>query len=139
MNNYNYPYYGNNYGYGVQPGFYGQQQQFYPQPVQTPIQTQKPKFMPLYFTNGLVGVQSMILEPNEKVYLLDSDNKSLYVKSADNEGRYNIETYELSKTGTPKTEYVLQGDFKAFTQRFDEGMNKLLLEIESLKNKEKNA
>lgn len=132
MNNYGYPYFGNNYGYGVQ-----QQPVYYnPQPVM-PQQQIKPKFMPLYFTNGLVGVQSMILEPNEKVYLLDSDNKSLYVKSADNEGRYNIETYELSKTGTPKTEYVLQGDFKAFTQRFDEGMNKLLLEIESLKNGEK--
>lgn len=135
MNNYGYPYFGNNYGYGVP-------QQYYQAPPQQPVipqQPQRPKYMPLYFTNGIVGVQSLILDPNEKVYLLDSDNNSLYIKSSDAEGRYTIETYELNKTGMPKTDYVLQGDFKAFTQRFDETMNKVLSEIESLKINEKNG
>lgn len=105
--------------------YYNPQQAYYmPQPA-------RPKYLPLYYTNGLAGVQSIILDPNEKIYFLDNNTNTLYIKSSDNEGRYAIETFELTKTGTPKTEYVTQEDFKSFTQKFDEAINKMMEEIKN--------
>lgn len=104
--------------------YYNYNQPYYPQQT-------RPRYMPLYYTNGIAGVQSIILDPNEKIYFLDSNSNTLFIKSSDAEGRYSIESYELTKTGTPKTDYVLQDDFKAFVQRFDEIMNKLLEEVKN--------
>jgi hypothetical protein len=104
--------------------YYNYNQPYYPQQI-------RPRYMPLYYTNGIAGVQSIILDPNEKIYFLDSNSNTLFIKSSDAEGRYSIESYELTKTGTPKTDYVLQDDFKAFVQRFDETMNKLLEEVKN--------
>lgn len=146
MNNYNYPYYGNNYGYSVQPGFYTQQQQVQPQQY---YQQPQQRYSPITFVNGLVGVKSHIVNPNEKIYLLDSDNPVLYVKSADNEGRYSIEAFELNKIELDKVgvekkltqnkEQITKDDFKALEQRFTDMIGKLSSDIKSvaktLKNK----
>lgn len=145
MNNYNYPYYGNNYGYGVQPSFYGQQQQVQQQQYYQPVQQ---RYLPITFVNGLVGVKSHIVNPNEKIYLLDSDNPVLYVKSADQEGRYTIEAFELNrieldKVGVEKKpiqieQQITKSDLKALEQQFTDMMGKLSSDIEnavkSLKN-----
>ena len=169
MNNYNnygyaYPYYGNNYGYGVPQ----QAQQFYqPQQAQPTQQLnnyqqvqQQPRqrYLPITFVNGLVGAKSHILNPNEKIYLLDSDNPILYIKSADFEGKYSLEAFELNKVElenigvekeqTPKVqpltkqdlnEFVSKSDLKALERQFMSSIDKLSSLIENALKTPKNG
>ena len=172
MNNYgygySYPYYGNNYGYGVP-----QQQQYYqPQQIQQVQQAQptqsnqqqmmaqqpRQRYLPITFVNGLVGAQSHILNPNEKIYLLDSDNPILYVKSADFEGKYTLQAFQLNevsldKIGSQKLDgnstsniltkedlsgVALKSDLKALEQQFMGSMNKLSSLVENALKSSKN-
>ena len=150
MNNYGYgyPYFGNNYGYGVPQ----QAPQFY-QPQQVPQQAQpqqvqpRQKYLPLTFVNGLVGAKSHILNPNEKIYLLDSDNPILYVKTADFEGKYTLEAFELRKTNLESvgatesfvSEPLTKTDLKDLEQQVMASMNNLSSLVENALSSLKNA
>lgn len=137
MNNYNnygyaYPYFGNNYGYGVQPQQQSQQYYHQQQPMQNAYQQPMQKYSALTYVSGLVGAKSHILNPNEKIYLLDSDNPILYVKSADYEGKYNLEAFKLTpmkiedvgkeekeETKINMNELALKSDLKSLEERLD--------------------
>lgn len=106
----------NNYGYGNYPYGYGvpynpygingnannsYQQNNYaqPQPMQQPAQQPQSQYLPLGFTNGLIGAKAFIVMPNQTVFLKDSDEGSnlLFEKSADANGKYTLKAYQLSE------------------------------------------
>ena len=99
-----YPY-GYNYGYGSMPYQNQQPQQNYnyqqpqPQPMQQQPQQPQSQYLPLGFTNGLIGAKAFIVMPNQTVFLKDSDEGSnlLFEKSADSNGKYTLKAYQLSE------------------------------------------
>lgn len=166
MNNYGYgyPYFGNNYGYGVPQQqaqqYYQPQQQMQPTYQQVPQQQMQPrqKYSALTYVNGLVGAKSHILNPNEKIYLLDSDNPILYIKSADFEGKYSLEAFELNKIELEKigvekeqaptiqpltkqdlNEFVSKSDLKALERQFMSSIDKLSSLVENALKTPKNG
>lgn len=168
MNNYGYgyPYFGNNYGYGVPQQqaqqYYQPQQQMQPTYQQVPQQAQqmqpRQKYSALTYVNGLVGAKSHILNPNEKIYLLDSDNPILYIKSADFEGKYSLEAFELNKVELEKigvekeqaptiqpltkqdlNEFVSKSDLKALERQFMSSIDKLSSLVENALKTPKNG
>lgn len=90
--NNNYPYYQqsyNNYGY-QQPQY---QQQAYQQQT---YQTQA--YHPLTYVNGLIGAQAFIVNPGQTYYLMDSDSNTLFIKTADAQGKYALKSFNLIPT-----------------------------------------
>ncbi len=138
-NNYNYPY-GMPYTYGVNNS--GYQNNNYGQQMQQPQMQQQTSYLPLSFTNGVIGAKAFIVAPNQTVYLRDSDEGSnlLFEKSADMYGKYTIKAYRLTEVNindvgkpipeTPKTEYVTKEDLKNFRLVFENKMNVLSSLIE---------
>ena len=55
----------------------------------------KPRFLPLTFTNGVEGAKAYIVNPNCVMYILDSDNPILYQKTADYQGKYTLNAFKL--------------------------------------------
>ena len=117
-----YPY-GYNYGYGSMPYQNQQPQQNYnyqqpqPQPMQQQPQQPQSQYLPLGFTNGLIGAKAFIVMPNQTVFLKDSDEGSnlLFEKSADSNGKYTLKAYQLSEVklddiGKPITNVQPQQD-----------------------------
>ena len=116
-----YPYY--NYGYGSMPYQNQQPQQNYnyqqpqPQPMQQQPQQPQSQYLPLGFTNGLIGAKAFIVMPNQTVFLKDSDEGSnlLFEKSADSNGKYTLKAYQLTEVklddiGKPITNIQPQQD-----------------------------
>lgn len=70
----------------------------YQQPYNSYQQAQQPQttYHPLTFVSGLVGAQAFIVSPGQTVYLMDSQNKMLYIKAADNQGRYSLQSFSLT-------------------------------------------
>ena len=93
--NYNNPYqsYNQNYVY-QQP--YNQYPQ-YQQPTQM-YQTYQPQvvYHPLTYINGIEGAKTFIVNPNQTFYLMDSDSNTLYVKTADAQGKCDLKAFVLS-------------------------------------------
>ena len=75
----------------------------YQQPYNSYQQTQQPQttYHPLTFVSGLVGAQAFIVSPGQTVYLMDSQNKMLYIKAADNQGRYTLQSFALTDANKP--------------------------------------
>lgn len=72
------------------------QQPQYQQPQPQPQPQPQTSYFPLTFVSGIEGAKAFIVQPGKKVYLLDSEtNKILFIKSADNEGRYSMITKKL--------------------------------------------
>lgn len=100
MPNFGYDYYSGAYApkqpYGYDRGMYSPPMQPM-QPMQS--QMQQPMYLPLTYTNGLIGAKAFAMsQPNSTVYLLDSDsNDILYVKSADNQFKCTLDAYRLTK------------------------------------------
>lgn len=127
-NQYNsYPSYG---GYGVQ------------QPQQPNQQT---SFL-LTFVKGLNGAKEYLVGPNQTVYLKDMDSNLLFVKKANNEGMYSINVLELKETNVDssgnvqtaaKVEYATKDDINNLMALFNENMNKLSTDIQSVLNSAK--
>lgn len=127
--NYNY-----NYNqYGQYPYNYTQYQQ--PQP-QMQMQQPQTQYIPLTFVSGIEGAKAFIVAPNQTVYLRDSDTETLFIKTADNQGRYTLKTYNLTPTdGAVKqnnVEFVTTSELNALKHDFEERMNKMSLELEKL-------
>lgn len=104
--NYNNPYYQQSYNYGYQQPQY--QQQSY--------QTQS--YHPLTYVNGLIGAQAFIVNPGQTYYLMDSDSNTLFVKTADVQGKYTLKSFSLIPTDenvkmTPSVNYVTKEDLLA--------------------------
>ena len=134
--NYNYNQYGQYpYNYAQQPA-YQQQYNQYQQPQQMQQMQQQTQYIPLTFVSGIEGAKAFIVAPNQTVYLRDSDTETLFIKTADNQGRYTLKTYNLTPTdGVTKqnnVEFATISELNAVKRDFEERMNKLSLELEKL-------
>lgn len=98
----------------------------YQQPYQ---QAQQPQttYHPLTFVSGLVGAQAFIVSPGQTVYLMDMQDKMLYIKMADNQGRYSLQSFSLvDNTAKPSTNYITSRDLEGIhtrISRLEEMMN----------------
>lgn len=102
MNYNNYPYYQQSYGY-QQPQYQSYQTQAY---------------HPLTYVNGLIGAQAFIVNPGQTYYLMDSDSNTLFIKTADAQGKYALKSFNLIPTEenikiTPAVNYVTKEDLLA--------------------------
>lgn len=118
--------YNQNYGYGYP---YGVNYQIpYQQPnynnmgnvVQNQNQQQpqpQTSYLPLTFTSGVVGVKSFIVQPNQTVFLRDSDEGSdlLFQKSADMYGKYTIKAYHMVEVNLDDIGKPINENEKKFT------------------------
>ena len=141
-----------NYGmYNYNPMFYN--------PYQHQQQMQQPQtiYHPLTYVSGVEGAKAFVVDANKKVFLLDSEtNEKLFIKYADNEGRYKMETYRLVKDdGSIKqdtqaqnlsnndltkdylTTYVAN-QINALEGKFQGNFNELMRKIESLSKQNTN-
>ena len=141
-----------NYGmYSYNPMFYN--------PYQHQQQMQQPQtiYHPLTYVSGVEGAKAFVVDANKKVFLLDSEtNEKLFIKYADNEGRYKMETYRLVKDdGSTKqdtqaqnlsdnnltsdylTTYV-ENKINALEEKFKGNFNELMRQIESLSKQNTN-
>ena len=103
---------------------------------------QQTQYIPLTFVSGIEGAKAFIVAPNQTVYLRDSDTETLFIKTADAQGRYTLKTYNLTPTdGTTKqnnVEFATVSELNAIKQDFEERMNKMSLELEKLIGGKKN-
>lgn len=96
---------------------YSNPYQQYQQPM---YQTQQQVvYHPLTYVNGIEGAKAFIVNAGQTVYLMDSDSNTLFIKTADTQGRYEIKSFNLIASGldnnrqTP-TDYVTKEDFIQF-------------------------
>ena len=95
--NYNNPYYNPYQQYPYTQGNNNMQyQQAYQQP-QVQMQQQQTNYLPLTFVNGIEGAKAFIVNPNQVIYLKDSDSNLLFEKKADSQGKYTITAFELKQ------------------------------------------
>lgn len=92
-NPYNNPYYN---PYQQYPYTQGNTQQFQ-MPQQPQAQVQQTNYLPLTFVNGIEGAKAFIVNPNQVIYLKDSDSNLLFEKKADSQGKYTITAFELKQ------------------------------------------
>ena len=142
-----------NYGmYNYNPMFYN--------PYQHQQQMQQPQtiYHPLTYVSGVEGAKAFVVDANKKVFLLDSEtNEKLFIKYADNEGRYKMETYRLVKddgnikqdtqaqnlsnndlTKDYLTTYVAN-QINALEGKFQGNFNELMRKIENLNKQNTNT
>lgn len=102
---------------------YGYQQPY--QQMQTTYQPSQTTYHPLTFVSGLVGAQAFIVSPGQTVYLMDIQDKMLYIKTADTQGRYSLQSFSLvDNTIKPNADYVSAKDL--------EGVNARLSKLEEM-------
>lgn len=125
--------------YGQYPYNYTQYQYQQPQPqmqIQQMQQPQQTQYIPLTFVSGIEGAKAFIVAPNQTVYLRDSDTETLFIKTADTQGRYTLKTYNLTPTdGTTKlnnVEFATMEALNAVKRDFEQRINKMSLELEKL-------
>ena len=77
-----------------------QTQQQYQQPT---YQAQQQVFQPQVnnlataYVNGLEGAKTYVVLPNQTFFLFDNEKGMLFVKSVDNQGKCNMDTYYKNK------------------------------------------
>ena len=75
------------------PSYLRQQQ---PQAPVSQIQNGTPNQVTFYFVQGRAAAENWLLGRDEKVYLMDSNDPVMYLKSTDRDGRYlPMKTYDL--------------------------------------------
>ena len=76
-----------------------------PQQPQAPvsqIQNGTPNQVTFYFVQGRAAAENWLLGRDEKVYLMDSNDPVMYLKSTDRDGRYlPMKTYDLVERTEP--------------------------------------
>lgn len=96
-----------NYSY-----YSGYQQQY---PSYQNMYTQQTIYQPLAFVNGIEGAKAFIVNPNQTIYLMDSDSNTMFIKTADPQGRYTLKSFNLIPTEnaiqkTTPVDYVTKED-----------------------------
>lgn len=124
-------------------GFPATYQQFYPQFQQPQVQmpqvsqpTQQNN--PMIWVQGETGAKSYLLSPNTTLPLWDSEQQTIYLKSADASGMPSMKILDykireqaqiqnapvMSEQAQPATDFVTHDELKAFedkiTQKIDE-------------------
>ena len=152
-----YPYMSNYVGYYQQPYNNAQVQptnnnnyQTQNQQSSANVPAQQPTYMPLTFVNSIEEVNKFIVSPNNSVYLWLNSGDKLFIKSCDSTGRYNTETYDLSKCNenSPKKaneqqkdfskDFVSKQEFKEIETRLEGKLIKLQSEVDKLVSKRPN-
>lgn len=120
-----------------QPNNYNSYQQ--PQAPQTPQQN----YHPLTFVNGIEGAKSFIVNPNQVVYLKDSDSDLFFEKRADAQGKYTLTAFHLipvnnenkAKNNIDLSNYATKNDLNLLSSDFNDRIKKLSEQLELLANK----
>ena len=80
------------------------------------------------YVNGIEEAKNYILNPNQLIYLKDKQSNLIFVKKADEQGRYILNAYELREVNQNKeTEYVKKSDLLTL----EEKINKLSALLEN--------
>ena len=91
-----------------------------PQQPQAPvsqIQNGTPNQVTFYFVQGKAAADNWLLGRDEKVYLMDSNEPVMYLKSTDRDGRYlPMKTYDLVERMEPVPEQT-KFDTSSFVTR----------------------
>ncbi len=100
----------------------------YQQPPYYSNPYQQPKSQ-LIFVNGIEGAKSYMMQPNQIVMLLDSDDPIVYKKTSNAYGQASIECFRLvpiqdSELHPQPQEYVLKKDFDALLEKVNSLMPK---------------
>jgi hypothetical protein len=100
MPNYNNPFnYNNPYNYGI-PNY----------PVRGIVPPMSP--MNTYaFVNGIEGAKSYLMQPNQSVLLMDSDELKCYMKQSDSTGKATIRTFKLEEITEKEESKIPVGDY----------------------------
>lgn len=97
----------------------------YPQPY--PRQTQ-PQTNVYAFVNGIEGAKSYMVQPNQTVLLMDSEQPVCYMKTANGLGQGTLRYFKLQEVtendirGTvakPNVEYATKDDIKSLVERLE--------------------
>ena len=83
-----------NYNYGYQT----------PSPSQENYQYKTQNYHYLTFVNGIEGAKAFIVNPNQTIFLKDSDSDLFFEKKADAQGRYTINAFRLVPIDNSKKE-----------------------------------
>lgn len=98
-----------------------------PQPMQTPIQTEK-FFKTLPVTSFDEAKAAMISFDGSLNIYVDTQHDRIYTKQLTNNGLAELKVYTLSKENGPKenvVEYVTKGDYNALLERVNKLQEKL--------------
>jgi hypothetical protein len=93
------------------------------QQYQQPMYQTQPQvvYHPLTYVNGIEGAKAFIVNAGQTIYLMDSDSNTLFIKTADMQGRYEIKSFSLIQSGldnnrqTP-ADYITKEDLTIFKQ-----------------------
>lgn len=112
----------------------------YNQPIANniqPIQQVVPQVRFAY-VNNFEDVKQYIVMPNDIAYLQDKNSNCLYIKKADQQGRYDIKAYELREINqSNNNEYVKTSDFNVLTQEVNNLSNLIQNFINGKENRPK--
>ena len=104
------------------------QQTQYQQPM---YQTQPQViYHPLTYVNGIEGAKAFIVNAGQTIYLMDSDSNTLFVKTADTQGRYDLKSFNLvsasldnnRQTSEVPNNYVTKEDLMQFKKELLEAL-----------------
>lgn len=113
--------------YSQYPYNYSQQQPQYQQ-YQQPQQIQN-QYIPLTFVSGIEGAKAFIVAPNQTVYLRDSDSDTIYIKTANSQGRYDLQAYTLTpingNSSKNNPDYLKISDFSDFKKDLENRLSNL--------------
>ena len=114
-------------------GFPATYPQSYPQFQQTGTQIPLPNSPFIWIQGGIAGAQSYQVAPNNTVVLWDSEQQTIFIKSADMQGRPSIRILDYTiRSEAPKTaQNALSGNNAQTPTRED--LNALQSQIDGLK------
>ena len=113
------------------PQYYSQYSQMSPTPMSGTSPQQNNPF--IWIQGGIAGAQSYQVAPNNTVILWDSDEQSIYIKSADMQGKPSIRILDYTiRSEAPRTaQNALSGNNTQVPTRED--ISALQSQIDSLK------
>ena len=94
--------------------------------MQTPMQNQQPTNSSIIWVQGEQAAKSYLVAPNSTVQLWDSEEKVIYLKSADASGMPSMKILDYTIRGdantvqAPVTEYATKDDLKALEEKIRE-------------------
>lgn len=133
----------NPYSYNPYLNFNYQQPNNY-NAYQQPQSIQQQNYHPLTFVNGIEGAKSFIVNPNQVVYLKDSDSDLFFEKRADAQGKYTLTAFHLVPINNENQDkgknidlsnYATKNDLNSMSNKLNEKINELNNQLEMLLNK----
>lgn len=108
--------YYNNFNSGYNPyqstynNLYGNQQQIQPimqaqQPIMQTASVQQQSQTPINDFRFMTGdeIKAYVVNPNSRIFALDKDNMTFYIKATDSLGNTNMDIFDIIPKNSPKT------------------------------------